>query len=82
MILTNDGIVCKRVLNRISNKGHLALQSDNASYPTYTIPASEILSIWRVEMKMSAILRNENLDILKRINTLEGDVAELKAKKK
>ena len=81
VVLTHDGIVCKRLLNRVS-KGHIALQSDNSAYPTYTVPVEEIISIWRVEMKMSAILRNENLDIVKRLSTLEADIAELKAKKK
>jgi phage repressor protein C with HTH and peptisase S24 domain len=81
IILTRDGIVCKRVLNR-PNKGHLALQSDNSAYPTYTVPYEEIISLWKVEMKMSAILRNENLDIIKRLNTMEADIAEMKVKKK
>ena len=81
VVLTRDGIVCKRLLNRV-NKGHIALQSDNSTYPTYTVPVDEVLSIWRVEMKMSAILRNENLDIVKRLSTLEADIAEIKAKKK
>ena len=73
VVLTHDGIVCKRLLNRVS-KGHIALQSDNSAYPTYTVPVEEIISIWRVEMKMSAILRNENLDIVKRLSTLEADI--------
>ena len=81
VVLTREGIVCKRVLNR-SAKGHLALQSDNSAYPTYTVPLDEILSIWKVEMKMSAILRNENLDIIKRLSGVEADIAELKLKKK
>jgi SOS-response transcriptional repressor LexA len=81
IILTRDGIVCKRVLNR-PNKGHLALQSDNSAYPTYTVPYEEIISLWKVEMKMSSILRNENLDIIKRLNTMEADIAEMKVKKK
>jgi phage repressor protein C with HTH and peptisase S24 domain len=81
IVLTRDGIVCKRVLNR-PNKGQLALQSDNSAYSTYTVPYEEIISVWKVEMKMSAILRNENLDIIKRLNGIEADLAEMKAKKK
>jgi SOS-response transcriptional repressor LexA len=77
VVLSRDGIVCKRLLNR-ANKGHIACQSDNSTYPTYTIPLEDVISIWAVEMKMSANLRNENLEILKKVNSMDADIAELK----
>ena len=44
IISRNDGIVLKRVINRIEERNKLILKSDNkdGNYPTYTIDAEDI----------------------------------------
>jgi transcriptional regulator with XRE-family HTH domain len=78
VVVTRDGVVCKRVLNRVDKRAALALQSDNDQYATYDQPISEILQIWKVELKLSAILRNENSDIRKELNAVKKDVSSIK----
>jgi len=52
IITKNDGIVLKRVINRIAERGKLILKSDNkdGNYPMYTINAEEIMEVWYVTM--------------------------------
>ncbi|HYG03452.1 MAG TPA: LexA family transcriptional regulator [Chryseosolibacter sp.] len=47
IIVTNDGIVFKRVFNFIDEDGKLLLVSDNRLYEPYTIEADDVLEIWR-----------------------------------
>ena len=79
VIVTKEGVVVKRVLNRIDKRNALALQSDNEIYNTYDLPINEdLLMLFKVEMKWSAILRNENSDMRKDINGLKKDVLHIK----
>ena len=52
IVSRDDGIVLKRVINRIDERGKLILKSDNKSgnYPTYTIDAQDIMEVWYVTM--------------------------------
>ncbi|HPR33250.1 MAG TPA: helix-turn-helix domain-containing protein [Prolixibacteraceae bacterium] len=47
IITADDGIVYKRVYNRVSNDGTLLLKSDNEEYAPYSIPASQVLEVWQ-----------------------------------
>ncbi|MCB0429305.1 MAG: LexA family transcriptional regulator [Flavobacteriales bacterium] len=42
----NDGIVYKRIYNRLKEEGCLYLHSDNPVYPPYAIQPEDILEIW------------------------------------
>lgn len=49
IVSKHDGIVIKRVLNRIEEAGKVILLSDNSNkveYPNYTIDVSDILEVW------------------------------------
>lgn len=47
IILTlNDGIVYKRVFNKIDEHNMLLLSSDNKKYDPYYVPVTEILELW------------------------------------
>lgn len=47
VITANDGIVYKRVYNRIAEEGCLELHSDNRDYKPYSVPAEDVLEIWQ-----------------------------------
>ena len=47
VITANEGIVYKRVFNRIEEDESLLLKSDNEEYDPYSVPAEEVLELWQ-----------------------------------
>ncbi|WP_281979500.1 LexA family transcriptional regulator [Tenacibaculum mesophilum] len=78
IVSKNDGIVLKRVINRIEERGKLILKSDNkdGNYPTYTINAEEIMEVWYVTMFASKQMP-EPVDVYDRLHDLESKIVEL-----
>lgn len=81
IVSKNDGIVLKRVINRIDERSKLILKSDNkdGNYPTYTINADEIMEVWYVTMFASKQMP-EPVDIYDRLHELESKVVDLESK--
>ncbi len=75
IISKNDGVVLKRVINRIEERRKLVLKSDNknGNYPTYTIDVEEILEVWYVTMFASKQMP-EPVDVYDRLHELEGKI--------
>ncbi len=71
----NDGIVLKRVINRIEERGKLILKSDNkdGNYPTYTMNVEDIMEVWYVTMFASKQMP-EPVDVYDRLHDLESKV--------
>jgi DNA-binding XRE family transcriptional regulator len=61
VVTKNDGVVVKRVLNRIETEGKLILKSDNIKdrqdYPTMIVDIDEILEVWYGVSFMSRFMR-------------------------
>lgn len=78
IVSKNDGIVLKRVINRIEERDKLILKSDNkdGNYPTYTINAEDIVEVWYVTMYASKQMP-EPVDIYDRLHELESKVVDL-----
>lgn len=78
IVSKNDGIVLKRVINRIEERGKLILKSDNndGNYPTYTIEAEDIMEVWYVTMFASKQMP-EPIDVYDRLHELESKLTEL-----
>ncbi len=78
VVSRNDGIVLKRVINRIEERGKLILKSDNkdGNYPTYTIDAEDIMEVWYVTMFASKQMP-EPVDVYDRLHELEGKLTNL-----
>ena len=78
IISKNDGVVLKRVINRIEERGKLILKSDNkdGNYPTYTINANDIVEMWYVTMFASKQMP-EPVDIYDRLHELESKIVDL-----
>ena len=53
VVSDQDGVVYKRVYNRIKNEGKLFLHSDNTLYAPYSVPIGEVLEIWRAKAYIS-----------------------------
>lgn len=77
ILVTKEGIVLKRVLNRIQEDNKLILISDNENkreFPTYTVTPDEVMEIWYWR---ASIIREspEPGTVYTRINDLEGRLA-------
>jgi transcriptional regulator with XRE-family HTH domain len=53
LVTKEEGIVYKRVFNRIKENGTLTLASDNPIYKTYFIDSREVLEVWGVKAFIS-----------------------------
>jgi hypothetical protein len=78
IVSKNDGIVLKRVINRIEERDKLILKSDNkdGNYPTYTINTEDIVEVWYVTMYASKQMP-EPVDIYDRLHELESKIVDL-----
>lgn len=78
IVSRNEGIVLKRVINRIIERGKLILKSDNkdGNYPAYTINAEDVLEVWYVTMFASKQMP-EPVDVYDRLHELETKIVVL-----
>ncbi|WP_437918406.1 S24 family peptidase [Sphingobacterium sp. LRF_L2] len=76
VVITKDyGIVAKRVLNRIDERGVLTLISDNSNksdYGNYDVYAEEIKEIWYVRANLSFEFPEPDNSFISRIDDLEA----------
>ena len=74
IVILKDGVLVKRVLNRIKERGKIYLKSDTlthrSNYPIMEVDASDVLEIWYVRMKVSGDL-SEPSEIYSRVADLE-----------
>lgn len=82
VVSKDDGVVYKRVLNKVREKGHLVLMSDNPLYAPFVKKTSEILEIWEYHCHIG-FQASENHQIsvderiIHKIDELSLEVAEL-----
>ena len=83
VVITKTGVVIKRVLNRLKERGKLYLKSDTIThrqdYPIIEIDPSEIIEIWYVNLKLSSDL-SEPSEIYERVSDLEINQREIMRK--
>lgn len=79
IVTKESGIVIKRVLNRIKERGKLYIKSDNSQFPTMPIEPEDVQEIWYARLKISNQFSSTEI-IYKQINDLMLDVMELKQK--
>jgi transcriptional regulator with XRE-family HTH domain len=81
VISSEDGIVYKRVFNKIEQDGLLVLKSDNPTYQSYNIKAQDILEIWKGVAHISHVNKGTDLsyqNILTLMQELKYEIQELK----
>ena len=66
----NEGVVFKKVYNRTSGEGVFVLRSSNINHPTYTIPASDIVEVWKFVAYISKEIPDDNVSALDMKNAL------------
>lgn len=79
VVITEDGIVAKRLYFYDENKNLLILKSDNSKFQTYTVDISEVHEIWLIKAKITSVFApNTNFDNHK-FESLESDIHRLKS---
>jgi transcriptional regulator with XRE-family HTH domain len=75
IISKNEGVVYKRAGNRFKENKDLKLISDNKVYDAYTLPADDILEIWKAKAFISTVLPEPTAEPT--IETLTGMMAQM-----
>jgi len=83
VVVTEDGIVLKRVYNRIKERNVLVLKSSNIMYEPYEVDAQEVKEIWGfmayISRQVPETATTES-DLRLAFDRLEGEVMELKSR--
>ena len=83
VISNQEGIVYKRVFNHVAEHGKLMLQSDNPSYPAYSIEINDALEIWKARAYISTIFPDNDFSVqnmMKMMMELQDELRQLKGK--
>lgn len=79
VVSKSDGVVVKRILNRLEKYGSLYCKSDNRrEYPNFGIDIQNIVEVWEVKMALSFELPNP-AELYDRLNDLESEIIHLKS---
>ncbi len=81
LITKEDGIVYKRVINKVRSKGQLVLLSDNPAYEPYAVPIEDVCEVWAYYCHLSngGAEQHSNLEqLLHAVEDLRREVADLR----
>lgn len=82
LVTQQDGVVYKRVINKVKSKGQLVLLSDNPTYEPYPINIEEVSEAWAYYCHLSnaGAEQKSNLEqLLQAVEELRVEVASLKS---
>lgn len=84
LITKDEGIVYKRIYNKVKESGELLLKSDNTEYTPYTINISEIMEIWKalgfISFNFPEPEQMDMNNLFKMVVDLKNEVSALKNK--
>lgn len=81
VVSAKEGIVYKRLFNKINDRGEIICQSDNPAYPPYSVPVDDVLELWQAKAYISTIFPDKDLSIEKLMQMmleLQQEVIKLK----
>lgn len=69
VMLSHQGVICRRVFNQVKIKGTLLLTADKASVPSREVPLKDVLEVWEIKAFFSQQLPElpPNLDRLRQL---------------
>ena len=84
VVTTNDGIVYKRVFDKLETHSALELSSDNKSYDPFEVPINEVIELWEFTCSINTQEYDEKdlkiSSILGMFNSLSVELEEFKSK--
>lgn len=79
VVLTqNDGLVYKRLFNKIEEDGTIHLHSDNKTYYPYKIKPEEVFELWSFVCTLNPTDRPISDLVYNTMQSIQADVAELR----
>jgi len=79
VVSIDDGVVIKRVLNRLNKYGSLYCKSDNRrEYHNFAVKKESIKEVWHVKMHMTFEIPNP-VSLYERMNDLEAELEHIKS---
>ena len=80
VVTLEDGIVFKNVTSFVTEKGQFLLSSTNPVYKPYSLPANQILELWKFKQYLSNSLQQNDseTDIMQVLNDIRKEITELK----
>lgn len=79
IVVTRDnGVVYKRIVNRLADKQELQLLSDNRDYDPYTLNADQVVEIWKARGYTTFVIPDATEASTRDIRRLADVVADLK----
>jgi transcriptional regulator with XRE-family HTH domain len=82
LVTRDEGVVYKRVINKVKNKGQLVLLSDNPIYEPYAVDIEDVNEAWAYYCHLSnaGAEQKSNLEqLLKAVEELKSEVATLRS---
>ncbi len=80
VVVTNENVLVKRVLNKAESEHKLHLLSDNDAYPEIVVDIDEVKELWYVKSKLSTYMPVKKTDMDKLIGDLTMQVQLLKSR--
>ncbi len=80
IVVMQDAILIKRVLNRIDKRQGLVLKSDNREYENKNIDIDEVKELWLLKAEMRYDFKNPSKEMYLQLQHLMADVEDIKAK--
>lgn len=80
VVVTNDNVLVKRLVNKAETEHKMLLISDNEAYPELALDIDEIKEIWFVKSKLSSYMPVKKNDLDKVIGDLTMQVHLLKSR--
>jgi transcriptional regulator with XRE-family HTH domain len=77
-----DDIVIKRVINRIEERGHLLLKSDNSGYSSFTIDSEDVMQAFEWKCTINFDGSNPLFDLTAAYQRLENEIMDIREDKK
>lgn len=80
IVTRNDGIIIKRIKNRIEERGFIRCKSDNKAYSSYNLLPDDVLMVYQVICKMSFNMGNQAADIYEMMSRLEDKLEDIEGR--
>lgn len=77
VVVTEDGVRVKRLLNRLTERGNLALNSDNPAYPVDFLDGADVREVWEAVGRLSRQFINPRYDVNLELARHNAEIAEL-----
>jgi phage repressor protein C with HTH and peptisase S24 domain len=65
LVTGTEGVVYKRVYNKLDEGKVLSLHSDNPAYPPYSVKIADVVEVWKAKAYISSVFPDPDMSIQK-----------------